>query len=395
MDENAPTPKPTPAAVTKTISRQPSWIIRNYDVELAITQLGGHMAPVTFYRRDPSPVQPYYMSPWQGERLALDDAVLRPLRGDFFCLPFCGGTDPARGERFPAHGESATSPWTLAELEKSRRVTTLVLTLDNQIRPGKITKRLSLVKGENVVYSRHVLDGFSGRMPLGHHAILAVPEAEGSLRVATSPFELGMTNPTLFSDPAKGEYQSLAINQRFTDLRHVPLIWKDPSEADCTSFPARTGFADLVGLYKRPTAETPAWTAVTNQAAGYVWFSLKDSAMLPATLFWIENRGRHAAPWNGRNRCLGIEDVCSYFASGMEASLAPNEVAEAGFPTAYELSPDRPTAVNYIQGVVRIPADFGVVESLEFTRGHLTFVSTTGARVTAPVHHEFIKSGEL
>jgi len=46
---------------------QPSWVIQSDQVELAITEIGGHMAPVTFYRKDPSPVQPYHISPWQGE----------------------------------------------------------------------------------------------------------------------------------------------------------------------------------------------------------------------------------------------------------------------------------------------------------------------------------------
>ena len=63
-------------------------------------------------------------------------------------------------------------------------------------------KRLSLVQGHNVVYCQHIIEGFAGKTPLGHHATLAVPEKEGSLRVSVSPFRLGMTNPVLFSDPA-------------------------------------------------------------------------------------------------------------------------------------------------------------------------------------------------
>lgn len=73
---------------TRRIHSQPSWLIRNDEVELAVTQLGGHMAPVTFYRASRRPVQPYYISPWQDERVRVPAPVLRPLRGDFFCLPF-------------------------------------------------------------------------------------------------------------------------------------------------------------------------------------------------------------------------------------------------------------------------------------------------------------------
>ena len=51
-------------ALVQTIRDQPSWVIRNDQIEIAVTQLGAHMAPVTFYRRDAAPVRPYHVSPW-------------------------------------------------------------------------------------------------------------------------------------------------------------------------------------------------------------------------------------------------------------------------------------------------------------------------------------------
>ena len=51
--------------------------------------------------------------------------------------------------------------------------------------------------------------------------------------------------------------------------------------------------------------------------------------------------------------------------------------------------------MNYIQGAVKIPAGFENVRSLEFAPGAVTFISTTGQRVTAPVRHEFLKTGKL
>jgi hypothetical protein len=46
----------------KTVFSQPSWIIQNDEVDLAITELGGQMAPVTFFRND-RPFEPYYINP--------------------------------------------------------------------------------------------------------------------------------------------------------------------------------------------------------------------------------------------------------------------------------------------------------------------------------------------
>ena len=378
----------------KTVAAQPSWVVRNKNIELAVTQLGGHMAPVTFYRNTARPVRPYYVNPWHGEGLKIGDPVLVPLRGDFFCLPFGANATPVGREQHVCHGEPATRKWTSPSLEKCGKVTALSLTMRTRIRPGKITKTLCLVDGQNVVYSQHLLEGFTGATSLGHHATLAVPEAERTLQVATSAFKLGLTNPTPTGDPKLGHYQSLALGGKFTDLSRVPLLWKDEPLGDCSAFPTRTGFDDLLGVFKKPT-RTPAWTAATHAAGGFLWFSLKDAAVLPATLLWISNRGHHSEPMRGRNRCLGLEDVCGFFAEGLAESIKANLVKRAGFPTAVKLSPTRPMAVNYIQGVVKVPRSFGRVARVDFAPGKATFISRSRKKVTVGVQHEFLATGEL
>ncbi len=379
--------KPT----VKTIRSQPSWVLRSDRVELCLTQLGGHMAPVTFFRNSTDAVQPYYISPWQGEKVAPGEPVLVPLRGNFFCMPF-GGDNAWRGEDHVAHGEPATGKWQLADYQARGTVRSMTLTMDTAVRPGRVTKRHALVEGQNVVYTRHVLEGYSGRMPLGHHATLSLEARH--LRVSHSPFVLGMTCPELFSDPANREYQSLAINERFDDLARVPLMWKHQPVGDCTVFPQRLGFTDLLGLFSEPHAE-PAWTAAVCAEQRYVWFSLKDPSVLPATVFWISNRGRHGAPWNGRNICLGLEDVCAYFASGLRESVQANLVRDAGIPTAVELRKDRPKAINYIEGVARAPGGFRSVERVEFGDDEIVLVSDSGERVSASVRWRWLEEGDL
>ncbi len=377
----------------KEIAGQKSWVIQSDQVRLALTQQGGHMAPVTFLRTSENPVEPYYISPWQTEDVTPDVEVLRPLRGDFFCMPF-GGNNRHRGEDHPAHGEPATARWKLADAGQRNGVTYLQASMKTHARPGNVTKTLQLIDGQNVVYVQHRLSGYSGKMSLGHHATLTVPDHSGAMTIATSPFQLGMTNPRLFSDPATGEYQSLAIGKTFKSLSRVPLIWKDPKVGDCSAFPTREGFTDLLAIHRKP-GRRPAWTTATVAREGYLWFSLKDPALLPATAMWISNRGRHGSPWNGRNRCLGLEDVCAYFAEGLANSAKKNEISEAGFPTALTLSKRKDTVVNYIEGVVKVPHTFDRVKTVRFAAGKLTFVSPAGRQVEAPVCHEFIDSGKL
>jgi hypothetical protein len=372
-------------------------VISTKQVEVAVTRLGGMMAPVTFFLDSAKQVQPYHIAPWTRENWphpsSHDLPLLGVLRGDWFCMPFGGNSGAFNGEKHPPHGEVANANWRHIATAKNGAVTTIKLDFEPKVRKGRVTKELSLIEGENVVYSRHVIDGFAGPVPLGHHATLAMPETEGAARIATSAMRFGMTNAGVFSDPAKGEYQSFAIGARFSDLAKVPLLFKDPSEADVTRLPARKGYADLLQLVNEPGEI--AWTTVTRADEGWVWFSFKDPAVLTSTVMWIENRGRHGPPWDGRNNCLGLEDVTAFFADGLPASAADNVLTKEGAKTAVVLTADKPTAVNYIQGVAKIPAGFDVVKTVEFKPGEATFVSASGQRATVPVRHEFLKSGKL
>lgn len=377
------------------VDSQAGWRMKSDQVDLFITENGGHLAPVNFYTDSGKPIQPYYISPWQNEKLgAMPDPVLIPLRGDFFCMPFGGNSKTYKGEKHSGHGEVSSSKWKLKSQKQKDGITELALEMNTKVRKGKVTKKTWLVDGQNAVYNSHIIQGYSGSMPLGHHCTLAVPEKEGSLNVTVSPFKLGMTNPGLFSDPKNAEYQSLAINEKFKDLTKVPVMAKGEPDADCSSFPQREGYEDLIQVFKKPTAK-PAWTAVACPSEGYLWYSLKDAAVLPGTVFWISNKGRHSLPWNGRNRCLGMEETCSFFAEGLAPSVQANFVNKKGIPTAVKLSPTKPTMVNLIQGVVKIPKTFKKVKEVKFSQGQVTFISEAGKEVTADVNWEFLKTGGL
>jgi hypothetical protein len=310
-------------------------------------------------------------------------------------MPF-GGGGSYRGKTYAVHGEPAGGRWQLLAADRAGRIASLSLTMKTRVDAGRVTKKLQLVDGENVVYVQHSLEGFSGRFPLGHHATLAMPPEDETVRVSVSPFQLGMTNPAPLGQPGgdEGEYHSLAVGRRFRSLRRVPLIWGDRPVGDCSTFPTRPGFTDILAVFRKPTVRR-AWTAAVFERERFVWFSLKDAAVLPATAMWISNRGRHGAPWNGRNCCLGLEDVCAYFAEPIGASVRPNPVSKLGIPTAVALGRTRPTLVNYIEGVAKLPRGFRRVRTVRFAPGRATFVCKTGKEATVPVQHEFLKTGEV
>jgi hypothetical protein len=372
---------------------QPCWIVQSDQIELSITELGGHMAPVTFYRQESKPVQPYHISPWQEESHVYPVPVLVPLRGDFFCLPFGGNGGAYRSEKHPPHGETAGSKWTRVGTAKDGPVTTLTLELKPTTRAGVVTKKLQLLDGHNAVYSSHHITGFNGRTSIGHHATLAMPNTEGAFKISHSPIQFGMTNPTQFSDPSKGEYQQFAIGQRFEKLTTVPSRFKDASDIDASRLPQKAGYADLLAIFHKDLGNKPAWLAAVRSDEGWLWYSFKDPKVLTSTVFWLENHGRHHLPWFGRNNCVGLEDVTAFFADGLKASAEENVLSHEGIPTALDLNGD--FAVHYIQGVAKIPPGFNEVANVEFDEGSVTFVSTNGQRVKLKLAHDYLKTGQL
>lgn len=379
--------KPT----VRNIQSQDSWILATENVELAVTQLGGHMAPVFFYRDTDRPIQPYHISPWQGEASKIGEPVLVPLRGDFFCAPF-GADNEYRGEKHVAHGESATRKWSGASVETQGQVHRLTMQMKTKARPGRINKTLSLIPGHNAVYAQHVLEDFSGKMCLGHHATLAAGDEERSLAVSTSPFAIGRTFPDLYSNPANREYQALAIDAGFRSLTRVPTRFKRPASIDASRFPHLLGYDDQIALFKKPSSK-PAWITAVAAGQGYLWYAFKDPSVLPATVFWMSNRGRHGPPWRGRNLCLGLEDVCGYFAAGLKPSAAENPIQREGIPTTISLSKSKPTVIRTIQGVVKIPSGFVKVRSVRFDREQVTFRCVSGKTVSAAVCIGFLNNG--
>jgi hypothetical protein len=386
------------AETKRTVESKTGWTLAADELSLHVTQLGGMMSAVRFGRSTGKPFEPYYMSPWQNEtRDDIDPPVLTALRGDFFCMPF-GADNRYKGEEHTVHGEPATAEWSFEKLDQRQAagstVHTLELSMRTKERPGTITKRLQLKDGENVIYVQHVLEGYGGPTTLGHHATLRGGEEEDRIRISTSPYRLAMTAPKAADYTQGGEYYSLAELEEFDDLEAAPTVWSKHPTTDISRFPKRRGFVDIAGLYKG-SSEEPAWLTAQFVDEGWMWFSLKDPRMLPATVFWMENLGRHQAPWDGRNSCLGLEDVCGFFAQGLTESVEDNPVSLRGIPTVVNLHPDAPTVVNYIQGAAAVPQNYDGTERVEFEAGKVRFVSASGATAEAAVEVGFLQSGSL
>ncbi len=376
---------------TRVLLGQPSWELHSDRVSLALARRGGQLGPVEFDLGRGRVVAPLHVAPWHDESSARDlPPILRVLRGDFFCLPFGGNETRWRGEAHPVHGETANVDWGATTVSTQGAWTSLRAHLDTKIRPGHVEKWIGLKAGQTAIYSRHTISGMSGPMNVGHHAMLDFSRSEGL--VAVAPFVRGQVFPGEFESPVRGGYSSLKPGALFRSLERVPL--SRGGFADLTRYPAREGFEDLVMVSAKKGAPL-GWSAVTFPGERFVWFSLRDPAVLASTVLWHSNGGRHYAPWNGRHRkVLGIEDVTSYFHYGLAESAAPNPVSKAGIPTILRLNPERPTVVSAIMGVALAPDGFGRVRSICQSEKGIRIEADNGKRVHASVDLDFLQGNE-
>jgi hypothetical protein len=367
---------------------QPSWSFRSSHVHANLTRLGGHLGPVSF-RLAHRLVSPFAIAPWAEEKLAPDTpALLRALRGDFFCAPFGGNGTPWRGESHPPHGETANATWRLKAFERTADRLTLHAHLGTKVRRGSVDKFITLVEGHAAVYQRHLLHG-SGPMSVGHHALVKFPDVPESGVVSTSRFVNAQVLPEFFERPENRGYQALKPGAEFRSLERVPLL--AGGSTDVSRFPARRGYDDLVMLTADPKL-TFAWNAVTFPRERHVYVALRDPQVLRHTLLWISNGGRHYAPWNGRHTSImGIEDTTSYFHHGLAESVKANPINRRGIPTTITLSPRSPVPINYIIGVAAIPAGFDRVRSINAINGGIELIAASGKRASAPLDLGFLK----
>lgn len=367
------------------------WKLECDRVRLAVTRNGAHVGPVLF-RLGKRWADVMSVSPWRAEPLPPEvPQILRQLRGDFFCLPFGRNKAPHLGQRHPVHGESANLPWTRLR-GKSPHATpptiqagakSLDLELNTRVVKGHIHKRITLLPGHPVVYLRHTLTGFSGAFPLGHHAMLRF-DSPGLLSVGGLAF--GMTTPFPVESPENSGYSALKPDRRFKSLSAVPTVFGDT--VDLSRLPSKPGYDDVVQLVTRPTSG-PGWAAVAFPEQRYAWFSVKHAHILPTTMLWLSNGGRHYTPWNGRHRnVVGVEDVCSYFHYGLHDSASPNPLAAAGVPTTLRLSPTEPTVIPYAFGMVELPRGFTTVARLDLDAHSdtLTLADPHGHTASVPFH---------
>jgi hypothetical protein len=308
-------------------------------------------------------------------------------------MPFGANSTPYDGEQHSCHGEPACDKWKYVDLCDDGDVAKLTLAMNTKTRKGKVVKETWLKNGQNAIYQSHELRGYTGKMPVANHHTLALPDVPESVLVSMSSLKMGFTNPVV-GDIANFDYAGVAASETFKDLTKVPTVFKKPATCDCSKFPTRRGYGDLLQAFHNP-ADKFSWVTATYTTEGFMWYSLKLTAHYPAVMMWIFNNNRHAFPWDiFDDACLGLENSCSYLACGLADSVKANPASRAGFKTCVTLCPEMPTRINVIQGLVRVPSGFGKATSANFDKGKITFISGD-KKAVAKVNWEFLETNSL
>ncbi len=365
--------------MTHPVHGELSFHLATPELELNVTQRGGHLAPVIFHLPG-GDVSPYSLSPWWPAEYPEVPPLLAVLRGDFFCLPFGGQVVG------PPHGDPANAEWT----EISRSDDSLRLVLHTRDSGARIRKTIATRPCHHALYLEHQITHLEGSYSYGAHPTLDFSGlADGAGRVTVSPFHWASVYPGAFSNPAAGETQCLAPGAVFTDLRQVPLA--AGGTTDLTRYPARHGNDDLVMLAHFAATEVQpfAWTAAVFDT--FVWISLKNPADFPSTLLWFSNGGRTAPPWNGRHLGrMGIEDVCSYFAEGVDSSRL-DLLKPLGIPTTRDFQKNSVVNLRNIQAVVPVPVGFGAVARIvPHGEGAIKLTAESGREIITSIDWNYL-----
>lgn len=341
-------------------------------ISLAVTATGGLIDELTIERNE-RVVRPLHRAPWVGVANDVPEgeaAHLALLSGDFFCAPFGASADA------PPHGWTANGRWSRRSSDDvGNGATEAVFDLAEKVHGASAEKRIVLRDGHPVVYQVHVLRGGQGRIPVAHHAMIHAP---GGAALAFSSKDFGQTPAQDLGAPGDGTRSVLAYPQRFGRLDAVELA--SGGTADASHYPFARQHEDFLTLFD-PRDARIGWSAATT--ADFVFFALKDAAVLCQTSLWMSNGGRPFPPWSGRHtHVLGIEESCTHFGDGAEASARENDLSRAGYRTAVDLGTD--VTVRYALGAVPLPPGFSSVTNIRRTAQGIDLVDAGGERHAVP-----------
>ena len=293
---------------------------------------------------------PFARAPWVGDP-TLDPALpghLRHLAAEFVCVPFGTGGYAPHGidsawahlpmvERVvPEHGPTADAAWQALEIGPSTIMLRMDFPPEHDIafveRALALDPHAPAIDFKLVIHARRAT-----RQPVAVHPMFRLPDPPESVRIHAD-FIQGFTDPG--ANPVGTE--PIAPWHRFDSLATVPRL--DGDIADYSRLPHAQPQGTMLMLARARGPVTLTWP--TERAGIRLdW----DRALLPNAMLWATDRDPAFTLGGGEAsmRCVAIEPIVAAFSLAPEGSLRANPLAQAGIPTAIEISGKTPTVIAY------------------------------------------------
>ncbi|MCP4384270.1 MAG: hypothetical protein GY798_23150 [Hyphomicrobiales bacterium] len=375
---------------TKLHYGKPSYALTNDSVDIRVSVQSGMFT--ASYTSGGKSIDPYFISPWWNEAPFLDqDPIMQNLRGDYFCFPFGADVSPYPGVSYQIHGRTANNCWDFVAIEEAGGAKTVQLRMDLTPEDGHVDKVLTIRNGQPIVYTKHIVSGFSGQAPLGNHPNIQCSEVSGTAIIDMTPPLIGFTAPMPIDVPENMAYSLLKPGIEFSDMTAVPTVYGDT--VDMTRYPLPRGYEDVAMMISDPDRDF-CFSSITEPAKGFLYFHLKDPKVLAETLLWMPNSGRYSPPMNGRVLGnIGLEEVTGNFFYGRAESLKSNAISEKGYKTYLEFSDQHPTSAKLISGTIPIESSFaGVKDIVQKNSNEITILGKGGERIDVPCSLDFMNS---
>jgi len=306
---------------------------------LTVQRLGAMLAPLTFVLGDGRQVSPMHVAPWYDDPAAAGEpGILRRLRGEWPCVPFgyafpndASPADWAKIMGPPApdeevHGHSSNHDWDWQSGDgKSLRLAIAypaghpVSHVERTVTPDPEAPAVDLA------FTIHIRAAC--RLPMGLHATFRLPATPRAATIEPAAFGTGRT----FPGNVEPTTDIFAVDELFESLKAVPA--RAGGTVDAARVPLPMATEELLQL-----DDIAGTIALANAAEGYRVRLNWQPEHFPSILLWYSNRGRTAAPWNGRHLALGMEPILSPFGLAPDTARADNPVSRAGTPTVRDFS---------------------------------------------------------
>ncbi len=321
------------------MSSQPSlFSLVSHDGQLAATlsTAGGIMTSLRHNATGLPPREVLYRAPWLDDAAACANLppLMQRLAGEWVAVPF--GHSPQDGEGFfhhASHGLPVNGEWQVTS--QTENVIQLQFLFADDFPLARLTRNVTLQDDGKVCFWLRVEARRECRFPIGLHPIFPIGNGTGEAILTAENMQGGLVYPEA-PEPGISQLRPLAP---FHTLDAVPTV--SGSMMNLQRLPLTETTEEIVQLLSPVSAISLHYPAQQRRVT-LRW----DTQSLPHCLLWFSNGGRAYAPWNGRNRCLGIEPVCSAWDLGPK-SLRDNPIAAQGYATSQNITPEKPLTIDY------------------------------------------------